>query len=32
MNIDKEKDLPSDSNQSNQTNYNSSLFHEEDQK
>lgn len=32
MNIDKEKDLPSDSNQSNQTNYYSSLFHEEDQK
>ena len=32
MNIDIEKDVPSDSNQSNQTNYYSSLFHEEEQK
>ena len=32
MNIDIEKDVPTDSNQSNQTNYYSSLLHEEDQK
>ena len=32
MNIDVEKDVPSDSIQSNQTNYYSSFFHEEDQK
>ena len=32
MNIDTEKDVQSDSNQSNQTNYYSSLLHEEDQK
>ena len=32
IDIDIEKDIPTDSNQSNQTNYYSSLFHEEDQK